>query len=334
MNNRLNIQDLAGLLSERSGKERGEMERFLRDLVAVISEGVYADKIVKVKGLGTFKIIPVEKRESIHVNTGERFLIPAHYKFSFLPDKDLREQVNKPFSIFETTEINEHVDFSDLVESVEEKGKDIEDESIEEVMPDGEAPLEPVEAEPAPVPSATKEVEAVQEMESVKEEAKVRKHRFIVSIAMGLAMLSLGLYLYNIYARHPLVVDDVKEQAQVLVKDTVRDTSTVARGDSLPMRDSVATPALTDHLRRLAPLGKVTIRHGDRLTLIAMKYYGNKLFWVYIYQHNKAIIDDPNNIPIGTEIEIPPPELYGIDSKSRISREKAAALQTEILTGK
>ena len=138
MNNRLNIQDLAGLLSERSGKERGEMEHFLRDLVAVISEGVYADKIVKVKGLGTFKIIPVEKRESIHVNTGERFLIPAHYKFSFLPDKDLREQVNKPFSIFETTEINEHVDFSDLVESVEEKGKDIEDESIEEVMPDGE----------------------------------------------------------------------------------------------------------------------------------------------------------------------------------------------------
>lgn len=334
MNNRLNIQDLAGLLSERSGKERGEMERFLRDLVAVISEGVYADKIVKVKGLGTFKIIPVEKRESIHVNTGERFLIPAHYKFSFLPDKDLREQVNKPFSIFETTEINEHVDFSDLVESVEEKGKDIEDESIEEVMPDGEVPLEPAEAEPAPVPSVTKEVEAVQEMEPVKEEAKVRKHRFIVSIAMGLAMLSLGLYLYNIYARHPLVVDDVKEQAQVLAKDTVRDTSTVARGDSLPKRDSVATPALTDHLRRLAPLGKVTIRHGDRLTLIAMKYYGNKLFWVYIYQHNKAIIDDPNNIPIGTEIEIPPPELYGIDSKSRISREKAAALQTEILTGK
>lgn len=334
MNNRLNIQDLAGLLSERSGKERGEMERFLRDLVAVISEGVYADKIVKVKGLGTFKIIPVEKRESIHVNTGERFLIPAHYKFSFLPDKDLREQVNKPFSIFETTEINEHVDFSDLVESVEEKGKDIEDESIEEVMPDGEVPLEPAEAEPAPVPSATKKVEAVQEMEPVKEEAKVRKHRFIVSIAMGLAMLSLGLYLYNIYARHPLVVDDVKEQAQVLAKDTVRDTSTVARGDSLPKRDSVATPALTDHPRRLAPLGKVTIQHGDRLTLIAMKYYGNKLFWVYIYQYNKAIIDDPNNIPIGTEIEIPPPELYGIDSKSRISREKAAALQTEILTGK
>ena len=139
MNNRLNIQDLAGLLSERTGKDRGEVERFLRDFISVVSEGVYTDKIVKVKGLGTFKIISVEKRESIHVNTGERFLIPEHYKFSFLPDKDLREQVNKPFSIFETTGIPTRTWISpDMDESVEEK--ETEDESVEEVMPD-EIPL-------------------------------------------------------------------------------------------------------------------------------------------------------------------------------------------------
>ena len=73
MNNRLTIQDLAGLLAEYTGKDKNSSERFLREFIAVVSEGVYTDKLVKVKGLGTFKIIPVEKRESIHVNTGERF---------------------------------------------------------------------------------------------------------------------------------------------------------------------------------------------------------------------------------------------------------------------
>ena len=109
MNNRLTIQDLAGLLAEYTGKDKQSTERFLREFIVVISEGVYTDKLVKVKGLGTFKIVLVEKRESIHVNTGERFLIPAHYKFSFLPDKDLREQVNKPFSFFETTESTDNI---------------------------------------------------------------------------------------------------------------------------------------------------------------------------------------------------------------------------------
>ena len=105
MNNRLAIQDLAGLLAEYTGKDKNSSERFLREFIAVVSEGVYTDKLVKVKGLGTFKIIPVEKRESIHVNTGERFVIPEHYKFSFLPDKELRELVNKPFSFFETRDL-------------------------------------------------------------------------------------------------------------------------------------------------------------------------------------------------------------------------------------
>ena len=137
MNNRLAIQDLAGLLAEYTGKDKNSSERFLREFIAVVSEGVYTDKLVKVKGLGTFKIIPVEKRESIHVNTGERFVIPEHYKFSFLPDKELRELVNKPFSFFETTELRENVDFTDMDVVLDEPDiKATEDESIEEMIPE------------------------------------------------------------------------------------------------------------------------------------------------------------------------------------------------------
>lgn len=147
MNNRLTIQDLAGLLAEYTGKDKNSSERFLREFIAVVSEGVYTDKLVKVKGLGTFKIIPVEKRESIHVNTGERFVIPEHYKFSFLPDKELRELVNKPFSFFETTELGENVDFTDMdIVSDEPEIKETEDESVEEVIPEENRLLQEEEA--------------------------------------------------------------------------------------------------------------------------------------------------------------------------------------------
>ena len=74
------------------------------------------------------------------------------------------------------------------------------------------------------------------------------------------------------------------------------------------------------------------IKSGDRLTSISLKYYGHKFFWVYIYKYNDAVIVDPNNIPIGTEIRIPAPARYGINAKDRASIDKAAALQTEILS--
>ncbi|WP_297905506.1 HU family DNA-binding protein [uncultured Parabacteroides sp.] len=358
MNNRLNIQDLAGLLSERTGKDRGEVERFLKDFIRIVSEGVYTDKIVKVKGLGTFKIILVEKRESIHVNTGERFLIPAHYKFSYLPDKDLREQVNKPFSIFETTEISESVDFSDLDESVEEK--ETEDESVEEVMPDKEIPLKEVVPEEEPDPVVEPEPEQIQEpkpeqiqklepeLKSVPEpelkpiaepspmrkkpEERIRRKPEEKGVLMMIVFLVIVISVFFYLGRNNWKPEPSGEEMITEFKDTIQELPQMLEPDSV-VKEPLYTEPVPSVKPDPKPLAQVKIKHGDRLTVIALKYYGNKLFWVYIYQHNKAVIKDPNNVPIGTLIEIPAPELYGIDAKSRESRQKSAALQAEILSG-
>jgi len=75
----------------------------------------------------------------------------------------------------------------------------------------------------------------------------------------------------------------------------------------------------------------VVIQTGDRLTLISLKYYGHKIFWVYLYLANKESIPNPNSVAIGTKIHIPVPETYNIDANDEQSIRKAAALQTEIL---
>lgn len=391
MNNRLAIQDLAGLLAEYTGKDKNSSERFLREFIAVVSEGVYTDKLVKVKGLGTFKIIPVEKRESIHVNTGERFVIPGHYKFSFLPDKELRELVNKPFSFFETTELGENVDFTDMdVVPDEPEIKEPEDESVEEVLPEekhlpeekpvvsskeesvvpssedsvvsleedlvvsseeepagqpedeGMDTLEPVvdERPDGPEPdSPSEEVETAPDAERKKPRTK---RIAVVSIFVFLLILfNIGLYLNRACffekGKESLKIDTVFPKGETVATEAVPDTATVFANEDFSRTANEATvekPEVEPEAASPKVIARVKIEPGSRLTLISLKYYGSKLFWVYLYEYNRAVITDPNNVPVGTVIEVPAPEMYGIDRRDRSSIEKAAALQTEILSGK
>ena len=108
---KLNIYDLCSVLVAKNGLDDKESHRFIKAMFDIIQEGLDEDKIVKVKGLGTFKIIEVDDRESINVNTGERVLIEGHSKLTFTPDSVMKEIVNKPLSQFETVILNEGVDF-------------------------------------------------------------------------------------------------------------------------------------------------------------------------------------------------------------------------------
>ena len=491
MNNKLTIQELATLLSVKSGKDVYETERFIREFITVVSEGLFSDKMVKVKGLGTFKIVLVEDRESIHVNTGERILIPAHYKCSFLPDNELKELVNRPFSIFETTEIGDAASFqdmemaddsdeddvdSDLESDANEDGEDlslpkssvtesringlldkemteeladpedlpeihspeealtvdkqpngqidtvdspVSDDSPEEVSePYNEETIEmenPKEEDPIEVEDSINMVETLSEeidespeadlasevvdtipdsqanelmpeLESssqvdspdkekeqtenreeiiraklaslsakdpvafVAPEAKPKKRRkhghtatktFFYIIVGGLlvtASVALFFYFQSLEVRNavPIMIESVS----VIPTETPAPTDSVFdESDSIPSNEKDSVPEVVSEPQgtmqteqvKTKYMDTVVIQTGDRLTLISLKYYGHKIFWVYLYLANKESIPNPNSVAIGTKIHIPVPETYNIDANDEQSIRKAAALQTEIL---
>ena len=124
---KLNLYDLCGVLVSKNGLEDKEARRFVQAMFDIIQEGLDEDKIVKVTGPGTFKIIDVDARESINVNTGGRVLIGGHSKLTFTPDSVMKEIVNKPFSQFETVVLNDGVDFP---ETQEEEGAPEAEESL------------------------------------------------------------------------------------------------------------------------------------------------------------------------------------------------------------
>lgn len=491
MNNKLTIQELATLLSVKSGKDVYETERFIREFITVVSEGLFSDKMVKVKGLGTFKIVLVEDRESIHVNTGERILIPAHYKCSFLPDNELKELVNRPFSIFETTEIGDAASFqdmemaddsdeddvdSDLESDANEDGEDlslpkssvtesringlldkemteeladpedlpeihspeealtvdkqpngqidtvdspVSDDSPEEVSePYNEETIEmenPKEEDPIEVedsinmdetlseeidesPEAdlasevvdtipdsqanelTPEIESSSQIDNqdkekeqtenreeiiraklaslsakdpvafVAPEAKPKKRRkhgrtatktFFYIIVGGLlvtASVALFFYFQSLEVRNavPIMIESVS----AIPTETPAPTDSVFdESDSIPSNEKDSVPEVVSEPQgtmqteqvKTKYMDTVVIQTGDRLTLISLKYYGHKIFWVYLYLANKESIPNPNSVAIGTQIHIPVPETYNIDANDEQSIRKAAALQTEIL---
>lgn len=136
---KISLSDLAQRLAEKSGISLQDAELFIRKMFDVANEGLQSDKLVKMKWLGTFKVMAVKDRESVDVNTGERIIIEGRDKISFTPDNILKEIVNKPFAQFETVVVNDGVDFDEIdrkFENAEEDGSVFD--STLECVPDSE----------------------------------------------------------------------------------------------------------------------------------------------------------------------------------------------------
>ena len=144
---KLSISEIAQVLVDNKGLSQKDAENFVAAMFDIIQTALERDKLVKIKGLGTFKIIDVEARESINVNSGERVVIEGHGKVTFTPDASMKELVNKPFSQFETVILNEGVEFDDI----EEEDSTEKEVSSDEQAKDDEPEVMPVAVAEEPI---------------------------------------------------------------------------------------------------------------------------------------------------------------------------------------
>lgn len=461
MDEKLSIYDIAEILTAKTGREKADIETFIETLIAVINDVITHNGVVRIKGIGSFKVIPVKERESVHVNTGERIVIPAHHKLSFLPDKILKEKINRPFAFFEAIEANE-TENSETASSglSNDDEEDENDEPItaeepvqkpvrevtkatEDIAPKTEenpAPLlvlpsedeikegykmtdKEIEKEPDDGPSEERAIgshrasaanrETLQKStiipikQEIMSENNERKEQHVnetpkshpvakpvvkkkkketsntslyVILALLLLLLGVGIFYYFYYDRlsyeefnsttqHTQTTDDsfllpgdsaaVQESEKSENVDTfggtasgtnestatspvastsstrkeqTASTASTSSKKTTPQQTKPATDTSTSSDHNV--MARVKVASGERLTLLAQKYYGNKVFWVYIYDFNKAKIPDPDRVPAGMEILIPAKEVYAINAQSSVSIAQAKELQSKIMANK
>ena len=179
--NKVYANELADVLAKKHKIDRKAAQQFVASLVNVIQAGLDKDRQVKVKGLGTFKVVEVDPRESVNVNTGERLLIEGHSKLVFVPELTMKDLVNRPFSQFETVILNDGVVFDDMQSDTVVENEQDDDakpqEEQETESPAVEQETEPMadvlpeflDEEPAPVEAEQEETGGVDETDETEE---------------------------------------------------------------------------------------------------------------------------------------------------------------------
>ena len=414
MNERLTIQDLTDLLAAKHSMTKKDAEAFVKEFFLLIEQALESENTVKIKGLGTFKLIDVDSRESVNVNTGERFQIKGHTKVSFSPDANLRDTINKPFAHFETVVLNENTVLEDTpIEETEEeesgeeviptvipepiepqsqpKEEEKEEMSFTEIQPIVEPrSIEPqsVVVEPKTVPVEKKEIITAEEIieqellranlkpestivlsqegknemkkgaevaqtaiqptpqknipdSSVKEKSPVP---YLITIIILVLLLCGGVVLFIYYPdlfssssdknaldMPPVTTQPVKPEVQLsdtIEQDSVKDIkpetpkTSITPTPVVPQKKEAVTPAKTENkVIRQQPSTSVyldsasykitgtktkyTVKEGETLTRVSLRFYGTKAMWPYIVKHNPDVIKNPNNVPYGTTIKIP-----------------------------
>jgi Bacterial nucleoid DNA-binding protein len=470
MNKKLLLQDLADLLSDSGKIKKKEAEEFIKVFFKVIENALFEGDVVKIQGLGTFKLMQVESRKSVNVSTGEEINIKEHYKITYTPDVTLKDIVNKPFSHLEPVELNNPFGNKATESKPEIRRPEKLTTNPEKETPVANKIIQPTKitlqpertTSPEPkIPPVKKETVASDKYERktttpqnnqykspeerYKEERnkenrnlkeareeppafksrqeridererrqterrsneekldnrKEAEHKPVkkatsksgsnkgrgIVIFVCLVLLIFGVWalistrqanqekeskLKSVQAIDSAIYENVPDKEfESVIEDSVKlEAEIAAKVESMAMTEKGIKPAaviakeakkapLQSQIKAkiqtsvAAPVSKTatqpavkepakdsginfpvykTMGKGDMLTVISLKYYGHKAFWVYLYLDNKNVITDPNHVPLGTRIRIARPDPSRINAKDPNCVARAKALQTKILS--
>lgn len=358
MNEKLTMKQLADFLAERHEMKAEDATAFVEMFFKVMEDALETDKYVKVKGLGTFKLIGSENRE-------------GNVRITFTPDTSMREGINKPFAHFESVVLGEDTHFDDMKEEegftdLNEVEEDLEPETETETA----SAMNSLEESDTALSGAENgengdgesqldnSVEKITDKKTLKfeENEKIDNPAMVVEPSeskpsfgksfpwcMLSSILLIGVFIggmmvWSFLANKRYVTESILDslmyrhvqEAFVLPPPPMADSMSSKQtllpvGDTLHPQDSIvstvrksstketAAPAkkerqsLSDTLEYQITGTQTThsIQSGENLARVAQKYYGNRRLWPYLVKHNKKIIKNADNIPVGMVIEIP-----------------------------
>lgn len=331
----LTLQDLIDLLVKRHDMERADADAFVKLFFLLIEEGLATDRYVKIKGLGTFKLIDT--------------------RITFSPDSAMKDLVNKPFSHFETVVLNDKTHFDDMPENespisdaeTDESVKDASDSILENdsdeatLSEEVESVLEEVSdqsvEEEKPVSAKAKEGQSFVQSESEAVERRSASSTSIpwcmVASILLVGVIAGGFMVWSMFRTASTVKMssvEPKEPIAVIEHDSVASDTLTVDSAMVSKEEAVANERHQDSAKVVAinpereeePKGGLSLsdavtyaivgtrathqlQYGETLVKLARKYYGNKKLWPYIARYNKEALADVDNIPVGTTIRIP-----------------------------
>lgn len=329
----LTLQDLIDLLVKRHDMERADADAFVKLFFSLIEEGLAADRYVKIKGIGTFKLIDT--------------------RITFSPDSAMKDLVNKPFSHFETVVLNAKTHFDDMPENespisdaeTDESVKDASDSTSENdsdeatLSEEVESVLEEVSdqsvEEENPVSAKAKEEQSFVQSESVERRSlsSTSIPWCMVASILLVGVIAGGFMVWSMFRTASTVKMssvEPKESIAVIEHDSVASDTLTVDSAMVSNEVAVASERRQDSAKVVAinpereeePKGGLSLsdavtyaivgtrathqlQYGETLVKLARKYYGNKKLWPYIARYNKEALADVDNIPVGTTIRIP-----------------------------